>query len=304
MAQKRRKVFLYTIHHRDDSGYGSDAFEAILADIMRLSVNKRSWQYTPDNDSAFIRLVKFEKLHKTSQTSQVYAGVVAAYDSNTITVGEQDKDSVWQYQLPDGRLPLQVVHFLYYADTKHMVLEYNRNAASNVKIMAYVNTMVQQLQLSHKLAFMAEVICHPSAVEYIKRARRIKSVSITVPRDAVQSNSMIKQLAEDIFTAPSIEGHTDTLGSITIEFKPKRGQFLSSGAAIDTYLKEFPDIEKQVYTIEAEEGMELTTVNLMQPQFKNEIQLPDATMPQAAYDAAVFTGLHNVYKASKDVING
>lgn len=271
---------------------------------MRLSVNKRSWQYTPDNDSAFIRLVKFEKLHKTSQTSQVYAGVVAAYDSNTITVGEQDKDSVWQYQLPDGRLPLQVVHFLYYADTKHMVLEYNRNAASNVKIMAYVNTMVQQLQLSHKLAFMAEVICHPSAVEYIKRARRIKSVSITVPRDAVQSNSMIKQLAEDIFTAPSIEGHTDTLGSITIEFKPKRGQFLSSGAAIDTYLKEFPDIEKQVYTIEAEEGMELTTVNLMQPQFKNEIQLPDATMPQAAYDAAVFTGLHNVYKASKDVING
>lgn len=299
---KTRKVFLYKILHRDGLGYGDDAFEAILSDIMRLGADGRSWHHRADDDEAFMRLLKFEKL-SGGRTSHCYAGVVAAYGSNVITTGRGGDDSVRRYPLPDGRLPLQIVHFLYYADKKIMALEYNRRAASNVKILAYVNALISELKLSHKLAFMAEIICHPDAVDYIRQAHRIKSAQIVVPREAIASNNHLAQLAKDLFSASSIKDHTDTLGSIVIEFRPQKGKFLSGGQAVDDYLREFPGIEKQVYKIEAEEGMEVTAVNLLQPQFKNDIVLPSDELDQAAYSEKVFAKLYKVYQAASKVID-
>ena len=300
---KKRKVFLYKIHHRDDDGYGDDAFEVILSDIMKLDASERSWHHRVDDDEAFMRLLQFEKLHPDSQASQCYAGIMAMYGSNVITTGRDDDDSVRRYPLPDGRLPLQVVHFLYYADKRIMALEYNRSAATNVKLIAYVNQLIMKLHLSHKLAFIAEVICHPSAVDYIRQAHRIKSTQIVVPREAITSNNHLAQLVKDLYSAPMIDNHLDTLGSVVIEFRPRKGEFLSPGRDIDAYLREFPDVEKQVYKIEAEEGMEITSVNLLQPQFKNDIDLPSDELDQAAYATKVFDAIHEVYRLAGEVID-
>lgn len=299
---KTRKVFIYTICHRDGAGYGDDAFETVLRDIMELHADERSWHHLPNNDEAFMRLLQFRKLQPASERSQCYAGVMAVYGSSIITTGKANSDEVQHYPLPDGRLPLEVVHFLYYADKKIMVLEYNRSAATNVRILAYVNNMVLKLALSHKLSFIAEVVCHPSAVEYIRQAHHIKSTQIVLPREAIESNNHVKQLVENLFSAPTIKNHTDTLGSVVIEFRPQKGKFLSPGKDIDQYLREFPDVHKQVYRIEAEEGMEITSVNLLQPQFKNDITLPSEGLDQVAYSQTVFEKLHNVYMDAQKVL--
>ena len=70
-------------------------------------------------------------------------------------------------------------------------------------------------------------------------------------------------------------------------------------------MKEFPGVEKQVYEIEIEEGMEVTSVNIMQPQFKNTIELPDSSIEdREEYDNQVFGKIHEVYKAATNVITG
>lgn len=300
---KTRKVFLYTIYHRDETGYGDDPFEEVLSDVMNLSADERSWHHQPNDDEAFMRLLRFTKLQPASERSQCYAGVMAVYGSNVIATGQANSDEVQHYPLPDGRLPLQVVHFLYYADTGVMALEYNRSAATNVRILAYVNMTLMKLRLSHKLFFIPEVVCHPSAVEYIRQAHRIKSTQIVVPREAIGSNIHVKQLVENLLGAPAIKNHTDTLGSVVIEFRPQKGKFLSPGKDIDQYLHEFPEAHKQVYKIEAEEGMEIASVNLLQPQFKNDIVLPSDELDQAAYSQAVFDKLHDVYVAAQEVLH-
>ena len=62
----------------------------------------------------------------------------------------------------------------------------------------------------------------------------------------------------------------------------------------------FLDLDQE---IEAEEGMEITSVNLLQPQFKNDIDLPSDTLDQAAYAAKVFDAIHNVYRLAGEVID-
>lgn len=70
-------------------------------------------------------------------------------------------------------------------------------------------------------------------------------------------------------------------------------------------MKEFPGVEKQVYEVEIEEGMEVTSVNIMQPQFKNTIELPDSSIEdREEYDKQVFGKIHEVYKAATSVIMG
>lgn len=70
-------------------------------------------------------------------------------------------------------------------------------------------------------------------------------------------------------------------------------------------MKEFPGVEKQVYEVEIEEGMEVTSVNIMQPQFKNTIELPDSSIEdREEYDNQVFGKIHEVYKAATSVIAG
>lgn len=186
-----------------------------------------------------------------------------------------------------------------------MALEYNRNVATNVKILAYINNQVVKLSLSEKTAFIGTVVCHPDAIELIRRAHRIKSAKIFVTREAIEHNNKISQLAKSLFSAPSIDNRTDTLGTVVIDFRPSRGKFLSPGAYIDHYMKEFPGVEKQVYEVEIEEGMEVTSVNIMQPQFKNTIELPDSSIEdREEYDNQVFGKIHEVYKAATNVITG
>lgn len=300
---KKRTVFLYRIHNQEGDGYAAHPLEAILTDLMALDARQRSWQHRPDDSQAFMRLVQYQKRPPKTQTSQCYAGVVAVYGDNTIATGRADDDSVRHYSLPDGRLPLQVVHFLYYADRRIMVLEHNRTAASNVRLMAYINRMVEKLSLSDKVAFVPEIICHPDAVAFIKQAHRIKSSRIVVPRQVITTNQHLLQLVRDLLGAPAVDSLTDTLGSVTLEFKPQRGTFLSPATDIDHYLRAFPGVESQSYQIEAEEGMELSTINLMQPQFKNEISLPNPTLDQSSYSEAVFTSLAQVYRAARGTIN-
>ena len=70
-------------------------------------------------------------------------------------------------------------------------------------------------------------------------------------------------------------------------------------------MKEVPGVEKQVYEVEIEEGMEVTSVNIMQPQFKNTIELPDSSIEdREEYDNQVFGKIHEVYKAATNVITG
>ena len=301
----KRNVFLYNITNRDDEGYGSYLFEDALRDLMNLEEDDRNWQHNPNDDESFMRLLQFDKLHRTSELSRCYAGIIAVYGSNVITTGRDDDDLVRRYPLPGGRLPVQVVHFLYYADKRIMALEYNRNVVTNVKILAYINNRITKLSLSEKLAFIGTVICHPDAIELIRQAHRIKSAKIFVPREAIEHNNKISQLAKSLFSAPSINNRTDTLGTIVIDIRPSRGKFLSPGAYIDHYVKEFPGVEKQVYDIEIEEGMEVTSVNIMQPQFKNTIELPDSSIEdREEYDNRVFGKIHEVYKAAANVITG
>lgn len=301
----KRNVFLYNITNRDEEGYGSYPFEDVLRDLMNLEEDDRNWQYNPNDDESFMRLLQFDKLHKTSASSKCYAGIIAVYGSNVITIGRDDDDLVRRYPLPDGQLPVQVVHFLYYADKGIMALEYNRNVATNVKILAYINNRATKLSLSDKVAFIGTVVCHPDAIELIRQAHRIKSAKIFVTREVIEHNNKISQLAKSLFSAPSIDNHTDTLGTVVIDFRPSRGKFLSPGAYIDHYVKEFPGVEKQVYDVEIEEGMEVTSVNIMQPQFKNTIELPDSSIEdREEYDNQVFGKIHEVYKAATSVIAG
>ena len=301
----KRNVFLYNITNRDNEGYGSYPFENVLRNLMNLEEDDRNWQYNPNDDESFMRLLQFDKLHKTSELSKCYAGIIAVYGSNVITIGRDDDDIVRRYPLPDGQLPVQVVHFLYYADKGIMALEYNRNVATNVKILAYINNRITKLSLSEKAAFIGTVVCHPDAIELIRQAHRIKSAKIFVTRESIEHNNKISQLAKSLFSAPSIDNHTDTLGTVVIDFRPSRGKFLSPGAYIDHYVKEFPGVEKQVYEIEIEEGMEVTSVNIMQPQFKNTIELPDSSIEdREEYDNQVFGKIHEVYQAATSVITG
>ncbi len=301
----KRNVFLYKITHRDDEGYGGYPFEDILLDLINLEEDDRNWQYNPNDDESFMRLLQFDKLHKNSELSKCYAGIIAVYGSNVITIGKDDDDLVRRYPLPDGQLPVQVVHFLYYADKGIMALEYNRNVATNVKILTYINNRVSKLSLSDKVAFIGTVVCHPDAIELIRRAHRIKSAKIFVPREAIEQNNKISQLTKNLFSAPSINNHTDTLGTVVIDFRPSRGKFLSPGADVDKYVKEFPGVEKQVYEVEFEEGMEMTSVNIVQPQLKNIIDLPDSSIEdREEYDKQVFGKMHDVYKAAANIILG
>ena len=138
----KRNVFLYKITNRDDDGYSDHPFEAALLDLMNLEGDDRNWQYNPNDDESFMRLLQFDKLNKNSGLSKCYAGIIAVYGSNVITTGRDDNDLIKRYPLPDGQLPVQVVHFLYYADKGVMALEYNRNVATNVKILAYINNLI------------------------------------------------------------------------------------------------------------------------------------------------------------------
>ena len=301
----KRNVFLYKITNRDDDGYSDHPFEAALLDLMNLEGDDRNWQYNPNDDESFMRLLQFDKLNKNSGLSKCYAGIIAVYGSNVITTGRDDNDLIKRYPLPDGQLPVQVVHFLYYADKGIMALEYNRNVATNVKILAYINNLIPKLSLSDKLSFIGTVVCYPDAVELIRQANRIKSAKIFVPRQAIAQNNKISQLAKSLLSAPSINNHTDTLGTVVIEFRPNRGKFLSPGSYIDRYVNEFPGVEKQVYEVEIEEGMETAAVNIMQPQFKNAINLPDSSIEdREEYDKQVFAKIHDVYTLAADVISG
>jgi hypothetical protein len=52
-----------------------------------------------------------------------------------------------------------------------------------------------------------------------------------------------------------------------------------------------------------EEGMEIVSVNIMQPKFKNIIELPDSDISDTEeYDRQVFEKIHNVYETTADVI--
>ena len=276
----KRNVFLYNIINRDNEGYGSYPFENVLRDLMKLEEGDRNWQYNPNDDESFMRLLQFDKLRKTSELSKCYAGIIAVYGSNVITIGRDDDD-------------IKGI----------MALEYKRNVATNVKILAYINNRITKLSLSEKAAFIGTVVCHPDAIELIRRAHRIKSAKIFVPREAIEQNNKIYQIARDVFSAPSVDNHTDTLGTFVIEFRPNRGEFLSPGSYIDKYVNEFPGVDKQVYEVEIEEGMEVTSVNIMQPQFKNTIELPDSSIEdREEYDRQVFGKIHEVYQAANGVI--
>ena len=299
----KRNVFLYKITNRDDEGYSNYPFENTLLDIMKLDENDRNWHYNPHDDESFMRLLRFDKLNKTSELSKCYAGIVAVYGSNVITTGKDDDDVVKRYPLPNGQLPVQVVHFLYYADKRIMALEYNRNVATNVKILAYINNRISKLSLSDKLSFMGTVICHPDAIELIRQANRIKSAKFFVSREAIKKNSKIRQFFQDMKGAFLTDNYTDTLGSMVIDFRPSKGKFLSPGSYIDKYIDQFSDVEKQVYEVEMEEGMEIVSVNIMQPKFKNIIELPDSDISDTEeYDRQVFEKIHNVYETTADVI--
>ena len=51
--------------------------------------------------------------------------------------------------------------------------------------------------------------------------------------------------------------------------------------------------------------MEVTSVNIMQPQFKNTIELPDSSIEdREEYDNQVFGKIHEVYQAATSVITG
>ena len=76
---------------------------------------------------------------------------------------------------------------------------------------------------------------------------------------------------------------------------------MSPGSYIDKYVDQFSDVEKQVYEVEMEEGMEIVSVNIMQPKFKNIIELPDSDISDTEeYDRQVFEKIHNVYKTTVD----
>lgn len=250
-----------------------------------------------------MRLVDFKQYLKNI-TSRCYSGIMAVYGSSQLTTGHADDDVLEPYELDDGRLPVEVVHFLYYADTQIMTLEYNRNAASNVKLIAYVNTVASRIGLSRPVLYQHEIICHPDAIELIKNAKSIKSQKTVVPREAIESNNHLKQLLVDLNNALSAKSYLDTLGSIVIEFKPRRGKVLGAGTDVDAFLSQFPGVNSQSYAIEIEEGMEITTVNLMQPKFKNEITLPvHSPGDKAAYDKQIFESLEKIYNGSQEAIN-
>lgn len=49
--------------------------------------------------------------------------------------------------------------------------------------------------------------------------------------------------------------------------------------------------------------MEIVSVNIMQPKFKNIIELPDSDISDTEeYDRQVFEKIHNVYETTADVI--
>ena len=49
----------------------------------------------------------------------------------------------------------------------------------------------------------------------------------------------------------------------------------------------------------------MTSVNIMQPQFKNTIELPDSSIEDREdYDNQVFGKIHEVYRAAIGVITG
>lgn len=299
---KKRNAFFYKIHNREGKGYGDVSFEDILTDIMSLKIDDRRWQHKLDDPESFMRLVSFERLRPDIVTSKCYAGVIAVY-GNTLTAGSLSSDELeYSYKLPDGKLPSEVVHFLYYADKKVLVLEYHRNAASNVKILAYVNYLVSSLGLSQKVAFIGEIVCHPDAIELIKKSHRIKSVKTVVSRESVQSNNHLKQLLDDIFGAKNISSHLDTLGSVGIVLTPRKGKFLSSGRDVDAYRKAFPDVKQQVYNIEIEEGMEIASINILQPKFKNEVIMPESKAGQKEYASAIFSQLETIYQNAGEII--
>lgn len=299
----KRNVFLYKITNRDGEGYSDYPFEDTLLDIMELDENDRNWYHNPHDNESFMRLLRFDKLNKTSQLSKCYAGIIAAYGSNVITTGRDDDDIVKRYPLPNGQLPVQLVHFLYYADKRIMALEYNRNVATNIKILAYINNRIPKLSLSDKSSFIGTVICHPDAIELIRQANRIKSAKFFVPREAIKKNSKIRQFLQDITDTPLTDNYTNTLGSMVIDFRPSKGKFLSPGSYIDKYVDQFSDVEKQVYEVEMEEGMEIMSVNIMQPKFKNIIKLPDSDISDTEeYDRQVFEKIHNVYKTTLAII--
>ena len=299
MAQAQRKVLFFKINTKEhDIEKQSYQFESVCEKIMCVNPTERMHEIGQAGPTEYLRLHMFEQ--RTAQ-SDFYSGIFVKYRTNNITVGNEDKDELSEFQLKEGLRPTEITHFIYSPATKILSIEYNHNGPKHMNLLYYVNVM----QAKHDMEviyFVPEVLSHPNVIEEIREADYIKSIELAIPRSEIPNSSKQNDWIKALLAASNI-GNPGTV-SVKISGSKRRGDRtpLMSSDQLATQL-ENKDIDLGIFgtaKVEAAMSYGSETINLLQNKIDSTISVP--TTKTIEQEDEFFDAIRTVYTANKELL--